>query len=365
MAKDSRNSGRGTLGNEARTVNPDLIALAREARGMTQTQLAASSSISQPVISKIENGAYEVDADRLLAIAEALGYPPEFFYQSGRLGWTVCMADRKRKTMPLKRLHAIHAQVNIARMQVMRLLNGVEIDPALDFPRLDVLEFESPEEIARLARAHWRLPFGPLRSVIDTVESAGGIVIRTQFASEKIDAVSLWVPGSPPFFFMNETIPGDRWRWSLTHELGHAIMHATPTPDQEKEADRFASEFLMPADEIRPELEHLTMAKLADLKERWRVSMQALIRRAYQVGAITERQQRSFFMRMSQMGYRKSEPFPFPQEEPTLLQQVLTVHLGQHGYTPSELSQATLMLEDEFRATYLGGDPSRHLHAVS
>jgi Zn-dependent peptidase ImmA (M78 family)/plasmid maintenance system antidote protein VapI len=365
MARQPRRSERGALGNESRTLNHDLIVLAREARGITQTQLAVASSISQPVISKIENGVHDVGADRLVAIAGALGFPPEFFYQSERLGWTVCMADRKRKSMPIKRLQAIHAQVNIARMQVLRLLHSVEINPALDFPRMDILEFESPEEVARLARAHWRLPLGPIRSVIDTIEAAGGIVIRTQFASEKIDAVSLWVPGSLPFFFANEAIPGDRWRWSLTHEIGHAIMHASPTPDQEKEADRFASEFLMPAEEVRPELQRLTMAKLADLKERWKVSMQALIRRAYQVGAITERQQRSFFMRMSQMGYRKSEPFPFPQEEPTLLKQVLAVHLGEHGYTPTELSRAAFMLEDEFRATYLGGEQSRHLHAVS
>ena len=141
-------------------------------------------------------------------------------------------------------------------------------------------------------------------------------------------------------------------------------MHATPTPDQEKEADRFASEFLMPAEQIEPELQGLTLAKLADLKERWKVSMQALIRRAYQLGAISERQQRSFFMRMSQMGYRKAEPFSFPQEEPTLLRQVLAVHVTDHGYTPEELSRAALMFEDEFRSVYLGGDQARHLHAV-
>ena len=201
--------------------------------------------------------------------------------------------------------------------------------------------------------------------MIETIEAAGGIVIRSQFASEKIDAISLWIPGSPPFFFVNEGIPGDRWRWSLAHEIGHAVMPRRFYAGSGEGSGRSASEFLMPADEIRPELKALTMPKLADLKERWKVSMQALIRRAYQVGAITERQQRSFFMRMSQMGYRKVEPFPFPQEEPTLLRQVLSLHLREHGYTSKELSQAALMLESEFRATYLEGDESRHLHAVS
>src|SRR5579862_382303 len=367
MAGEPSNTGHSRPGDDRRSPSAELIALARDARGLTQMQLAEASSISQPLISKIENGAYEVDDARVATIAAALGYPPEFFYQSGRTGWTVCMAHRKRQSMPVKRLQAIHAQVNISRMQILRLLQGVEINPPMAFPRMDIIEYDSPEEVARLARAHWRLPLGPVRSVVSVIEAAGGMIVRSRFPSDKIDAVSLWIPGSPPFFFVSEAIPGDRWRWSLTHEVGHAIMHASPTPDQEKEADRFASEFLMPAEEIRPELHHLTMAKLADLKERWRVSMQALIRRAYQVGAITERQQRSFFMRMSQMGYRKAEPFPFPQEELTLLRQVLSVHLTEHGYTPAELSRAALMLEDEFRRSYLPDMPEqgRHLQVVT
>jgi Zn-dependent peptidase ImmA (M78 family)/transcriptional regulator with XRE-family HTH domain len=332
---------------------------------MTQTELAAASSISQPLISKMENGVHEITHDRLKAIAAALRYPPEFFCRSGRTAWTVCMAHRKRQSMPITQLRTIQAQVNIARMQITRLMQGLEIDAPLGFPRMDVAEFESPEEVARLARAHWRLPLGPVESMIATIEAAGGIVVRSRFATDKLDAIGLWIPGAPPFFFMNSAIPGDRWRWSLGHEMGHAMLHASPTADQEKEADRFASEFLMPAEEIRSELQHLTLPKLADLKERWKVSMQALVRRAHQVGAITERQQRSFFMRFSQMGYRKTEPFPIPQEEPTLLREIVSLHFAQHGYTSAELSTAALMLEDEFRATYMEAEPSPRLRVVN
>src|SRR5436309_2525473 len=130
--------------------NPAMITLAREARGMTQTQLAKATSLTQGYISKVESGVLEVTAERLQAIANTLRYSPSFFMQGDRVAGTACLHHRKRQSMPLLRLRAIHAQINIARMQAMRLLRGVEIEASFDFPRLDVDAYGSPEEIAQL-----------------------------------------------------------------------------------------------------------------------------------------------------------------------------------------------------------------------
>jgi hypothetical protein len=81
--------------------------------------------------------------------------PPEFFHQSGRIVWTVCLHHRKRQSMPVTRLKMIHAQVNIARMQVVRFMRGIKIDSPLTFPRMDIAGYESPEQVARLATGHW------------------------------------------------------------------------------------------------------------------------------------------------------------------------------------------------------------------
>ncbi len=58
----------------------------------------------------------------------------------------------------------------------------------------------------------------------------------------------------PPLFFINVTIPADRVRFSLAHEIGHIVVHQLPTDDMEREADRFAAEFLMPESAVRPDL---------------------------------------------------------------------------------------------------------------
>src|ERR1019366_9937990 len=92
---------------------------------------------------------------------------------------------------------------------------------------------------------------------------------------------------------------GDRLRLTLVHEVGHIIMHESATPTMEVEANAFAAEFLAPRKEIKGSLLGLNMAKLADLKRHWKMSMQALIMRAYELKTITESQRRYLFINVA------------------------------------------------------------------
>ena len=197
------------------------------------------------------------------------------------------------------------------------------------------------------------MPPGPVRNLTAIIESSGGIIFSLPLETDKFDALSLWAPKMPPVIFVNENFPGDRLRFNLAHEIGHLIMHGVPSPRQEEEADRFASEFLMPAEEIRPQLSKLTFDRLATLKTYWRISMQALIRRAHTLGLISERQQRTFFMNMSSNGWRKKEPIDIPLEKPSILRSLVDVHLKEHAYTIAELCEAIRASPEDFRRDYL------------
>ena len=71
-------------------------------------------------------------------------------------------------------------------------------------------------------------------------------------STERISAASQWLTGDDrPYFFVNAAHSGDRQLFSLAHEIGHMVLHAYPEQEQEDQADRFASEFLMPEAEIR------------------------------------------------------------------------------------------------------------------
>jgi Zn-dependent peptidase ImmA (M78 family)/transcriptional regulator with XRE-family HTH domain len=338
--------------------NPEMLILARETRGITQSDLAEAASISQGNISKYESGALAVSEEHAQKIADVLNYPVSFFYQSGELyGFgSHCTYFRKRQTMPVQELRVLKAKLNRLRIHVARLLNGVELEQENKFPRLDIDDYDGDvERIAQIVRQTWRLPLGPIKNLFRAVESAGGIVVRQSFGTNKLDAISQCVPGLPPVFLINADMPGERIRFTLAHEIGHIIMHQLPTDDEviEKEADRFAAEFLMPSLDIAPDLTSLTFPKLARLKAYWKVSMAALIRRAYDTGKITSRQYRSLNAQLSKNGYRTNEPNPIAVEEPTIFNAMIEVYFNELKYDLSDLSQLLALHEHEFRAEYL------------
>jgi transcriptional regulator with XRE-family HTH domain len=58
-----------------------MLIMAREIRKMTQQQLSAASGIDQGAISRYENGEKRLTEDVIKALAEALEFPMQFFYQ--------------------------------------------------------------------------------------------------------------------------------------------------------------------------------------------------------------------------------------------------------------------------------------------
>lgn len=321
-------------------VNPDMIVLAREARQLSQKDLADAIGVNQTKVSKFELGLLNVPEKDLDAIAEVTQYHTSLFRtreQIVGLGSSM-LFNRKRETTPVALQKEVQAKVNITRIQLLRLLRSIQIESPYQFSRLDTDECGGPEGAAQRLRAAWNVPMGPIQSMTSIIESAGGIVVLCDFGTDKIDGAHLWVPGSPPMFFMNSKVSGDRHRFNLAHELGHAIMHEFPTGDIEAEANSFASSFLLPAHEISFEIgSNVTIEQLARMKQRWKVSMACIAVAARAIGQISEQRYRMLFTRLASLGYRRNEPIDIPMEQPTIIRQVVEYHRVQLGFTDNDM----------------------------
>jgi Zn-dependent peptidase ImmA (M78 family) len=124
--------------------------------------------------------------------------------------------------------------------------------------------------------------------------------------------------------------------------------------DNEKEANNFASEFLMPSADIMRDLRYINTIKLniealLQLKRKWRVSMNALLKRAEDLKLLTKNQTKYLWMQMSKSGYRTKEPFPLPIEEPTLLKELLSVYKNQLRYSSDDLARLLKVSKDSFK----------------
>lgn len=345
-----------------RNVNPEIIRIARESRGITQGVLARRLAVTQGKISKMESGLLGVSEEMVAKLAMALDYPEEFFYFGDQVyGHGISMIGelyyRKRKNVPDKIIDKISARINIRRMHLVRLLRAIEIKNDL-FETFERQEYDgSAERVAHAVRATWALPKGPIKDLTKAIEDGGGIVIEFDFETKTIDAISQWLPDLPPLFFVNMHSPADRLRFSLAHELGHVVMHKICKPDlevMETEANQFASEFLMPRAEVSRLFDNVNLLRIANLKPYWKVSMAALLHRAYDLKKITYRQYQYLWMQMGKAGYRTKEPpeYDFPKEKASLLREIIDTYRHKLDYNAKELSLLLGMHEKEVQAVY-------------
>jgi Zn-dependent peptidase ImmA (M78 family) len=294
-----------------------------------------------------------ISDEEIECFAEVLNYPKQFFYQCDPVyGPGVSeLYHRKRQEIPIKILKKNYATIHLRNMQVDQLLKSVDLG-TINLYQIDIDEptAPTPEEVARITRASLNIPAGPINNVVALIEDAGGIVIPYDFETNKIDAMSRWIPGSPPLFFINTRMPTDRIRFTLCHELGHIIMHRIPNNIMENQADDFAGEFLMPKHEIKNSLDNLALEKLPALKKYWKVSMAFLIYRAKKLNRITENQARYLYAQMGRFGYRTKEPkwLEPPKEMPRLFYDLVKVHIEELNYSESELCKVLYINKNEF-----------------
>lgn len=351
-----------------RVFNPDMLILARQSRGMTQGALAKEVKATQGWISKLENGlAPEPPTERVEALSRALRYPPDFFYRREGMTGLPASFTRRFSRLPARVFERLNALTNIWRMNIARLLRAAEFDSDYEVPNLDVDAYGGdPEEIARAVRAAWQLPAGPVRDLIGVLEGAGVILVPCDFGAPDLDAIAQPIPGMPPLVFYNTLIPTDRLRFTLAHELGHLVMHRVPTPEMEPQAHAFAAEFLMPRKEIKTHFGGgVSLSTLAALKPIWRVSMAALLRRAYDVGSITQSRYQRLNAELSRRGYRRREPveLDIAPETPTILRDLFELHTKRLGYSPEEIMQMFTVNADDFEFTYALDRPKLRLVA--
>lgn len=339
--------------------NPEMLVLAREVRGLTQKDLAHLSGIDQGRISRYEGGIRDIPQNELQVLSNLLNFPVPFFLQNGRrLGpETGDLFHRKRKTATALNQKKIDGLMNIYRMGVEQLLNDIDLEAPFTIPQIDIYGSNGDiEHIAALVRATWRMPSGPVRNLIAQLEAASCMIFRIDFGTDLIDEAVQWVKPLPPIILVNSRASGDRLRFSLAHALGHLVMHHNETPyaKMEDEADNFASAFLMPADDIIDEITPVTIDHLLQLKPYWKVSMQALVHRAKDIGIITERRFTSLYQMLSRAGYRKNEPFPILQEQPEQIKALLTMYREDLRYSDMELASLVRLSLQDFHNWYEG-----------
>lgn len=323
-------------------INPHMIVLARQARGLTQNELAKKLHLHKANLSRLESGDTNVSEQTLLALAHATNYPPQFFLQQGSI-MPVNLSYRKRQQVPAKLITPIEAQINIIRQHVQFITGALnKTKPAIPF--YQVTQKQTPQKIAALLRKKWNITQPVINNLSKIIEQQGIIISSFNFGTERVDSRSMLTDNKYPVIFINSSLLGDRQRFSLAFELGHVLMHTfTIVPHQtdiSHQANLFAAELLMPAKEILQDFnQDITLPLLGELKRKWKVSMIALLYRADDLGLLTPNQKRYLLQQFNQQKIRRREPqqLDVVKENPQLINQMFKQFMKQSKLNVAQL----------------------------
>jgi Zn-dependent peptidase ImmA (M78 family)/transcriptional regulator with XRE-family HTH domain len=333
------------------------LTLARQLAGMRKSDLAHAIGKSPTSISAWESGSKRPTSATVAELSLGLGVDPGFFLVRGEAP-VLTSAPHFR---------SLRSTTQIARDQATAY-GQIAVDLTLaverhvDFPEVTVptfpvseqaLDGERPEDAAKFVRRDWAMSAGAVGHLVRLLENHGVLVVFSPSGAASVDAYSFEASSRPVIVLNPQKDDYYRQRFDVAHELGHLVMHRDAEPGGrivEDQANRFAAEFLMPEEDISPllpkSMNRNVWAQLGHLKEKYGVSMQALLFHARRLAVLSDVSYRNAMMTVSARGWRRSEPgLVNTVEQPSMLPRAVELLDGE-GFTEADIfSQSRVPME--------------------
>lgn len=301
---------------------PERLVQVLAARRLSQTQLATMVGVSPATISKWRSAQQTPEAEALERLATVVNVAPEWFTRplpakmSKPLFRSNASAHAAARSM-------LEARIEWANEVVIRLEEFVDLPelclPVRSFTNIDEISDSDIEEAALECRTLWGLGKKEIPDLALAAESNGIILVREETGIAQIEGLSAWSPDLNHPFILLSSDKGNafRSRFDLSHEIGHLILHKNVGNEldseryklKESQAHKFAGALLLPAESLADEVRlPVTLDSLLLLKQRYGISVAAIIMRLHALKLISDDEKLNLFKRRSARWGAKSEP---------------------------------------------------------
>lgn len=296
---------------DTQIIATNLVRLRRDRR-KTQEEVAVAAGLSRGAFRNIEKGRAVPKVESLRAIAGALEVPlRELVTPVPRL--------QRVRFRSLKRLKC-RDQVLVDVGRWLRDFNELESELEERAPHdlgslwdeVAALRVGGVEGVAAAARHHFGLADRePVYDICGLLESRGVKVHAVQVANDAFLGLSIAQEDGGPAVVVNtwDRLAVEHWIYSAVHELGHLLLHIgaydvgeeEEEADQEREAEVFASHFLMPEEVFWREWHDTAglafLDRVLKVKRVFRVSWRTVLYRVSE--QVPKKDRRALWMRMN------------------------------------------------------------------
>ncbi|MEV5828479.1 XRE family transcriptional regulator [Spirillospora sp. NPDC052242] len=347
------------------TTLPERLRAARQAAGVTQQQAATVLGVSRPLLVAMEKGTRKVRPEELVTLASLYQRP---------------VSDLTRPQPPLD---ALGAQFRLAMSgrtgddELRSVIGDLERlgDDFLDLARRSGVELprrypatynlpggdpaHGAEDLALEERRRLGFGDGPIQHVRELLEDEVGLRVFMPAMPSRIAGAIVYAEPLGACVAVNARHPVQRRRWTLAHEYAHFLTRRDRSEitllsegnrAEERFADLFAANFLMPRSGVRRRLIELTrerphgeptVADLFHLAHAFRVSVQAMTYRLEDLQLIPKGTHDKLEARLKPAEARRALGLP-PDAQPAELLPLRYRYLAVELLTTGQITEGQL-----------------------
>lgn len=332
-------------------MNGIRLKLARTGAGLSLRDLASvmQHQVTAQAIGKYEREEATPSPEVLVSLADSLNTSVDYLSTTEELSLQE-IKFRKEAFVSKKVETRVKAEVLVALERYLKIERVLDLSSVnwneprnKRFPIVD--DLHEAERAADALRLQWNLGQEPLPSLVELLEERGVKVVCLPLGSVSGFSAKAIRENQPdvPVIVINSQHPGDRQRFTAAHELGNLVMAISPNINSERASYRFAGAFLMPAATIWLKVgshrKAVDLEELLLLKERFRVSVQALVHRFHELSIVSNSTYISILDELKRLGW-SSPPYveecPIPSEEPTRFRRLCMRAVAEEAISESE-----------------------------
>ena len=319
-------------GEDVRENLANKLKTARSLTGMStravSAKLAKRFAVSHATLANYECGRTVPPMDVLAALAELYERPLNWFLEGGKTLTGVQYRNLKSRVR-MSDLHTFEANVQrwidaYVTLEA-RLGRSLTKSVSVSFSTRDKLLL--PDELGRAVRRELNISEDePISSVVEVLERFGIRVLENP-TDLRIDGLAAKYDGEY-VVVLNSTVSNDRTRLNAAHELGHVLYGDCDSEEAadkatEQRAFEFASHLLLPNNQLKRAFEGQSMVRLVQFKERFGISLAAMVYRAEQLGFIPKSTAKMLWIEFARRGWKTNEPGTVRPDRATRFEQLI------------------------------------------
>ena len=346
----------------------ERLKLARKQRGLSLRALSSQIGgiVSAQAIGKYERGEMGPSSNVAIALADALDVTADYLLSSSSVTLEA-VEFRKLASTKAKERATVEAEVldHVDRyLQVEEILGfDTRVQKQLAGAPYTVDRFEDADVAAESVRTRWNLGTDPILDITHLLEGQGIKVFKLEFPLS-VDGLTCHVQRvdgeNVPVIVCSTAKSLERERFTLAHELGHAVLEIHDALDDEKVCNRFAAAFLVPSDRLAREVglrrANFGFDELIEIKQFFGISAVSLVVRMRDLGIIKKSTATSIFRGIGRT-WRKNEPCPLKREEmPTRFRRLCLRALAENAISITKAAELLRVRTEEIESSMVG-DP--------